>query len=113
MFKIHFLERHRPFARLHDGRGPAVAAGQVLGEERHVAERRGHLEMLRQAQAVMRLSTNFRLLDKTPLTIGVMATIGPSALAPFLVDFRVQHPGVELSIVERPLAELIREFVSR
>lgn len=65
-------------------------------------------EMLRQAQAVMRLSTNFRLLDKTPLTIGVMATIGPSALAPFLVDFRVQHPGVELSIVERPLAELIR-----
>lgn len=65
-------------------------------------------ELLRQAQAVTTLSTNFRLLDRTPLTIGVMATIGPCALAPFLVDFRLKCPGVELSIVERPLAELVR-----
>ena len=67
-------------------------------------------EMLRQAQAVTAVSKNFRLLDKAPLNIGVMATIGPSALAPFLFDFRVQHPGVELSIVERPLSELIRKL---
>jgi DNA-binding transcriptional LysR family regulator len=65
-------------------------------------------EMLRQDQAVKTLSKNFRLLDKTPLSVGVMVTIGPTALAPFLVDFRTKHPGIEVSVVERPLMELLR-----
>lgn len=65
-------------------------------------------EMLRQDQAVNTLSKNFRLLDKTPLSVGVMVTIGPTALAPFLVDFRTKHPGIEVSVVERPLMELLR-----
>jgi DNA-binding transcriptional LysR family regulator len=65
-------------------------------------------EMLRQDQAVKTLSKNFRLLDKTPLSVGVMVTIGPTALAPFLVDFRTKHPGIEVSVVERPLIELLR-----
>ena len=55
--------------------------------------------MLRQDQAVKTLSKNFRLLDKTPLSVGVMVTIGPTALAPFLVDFRTKHPGIEVSVV--------------
>lgn len=65
-------------------------------------------EMLRQDQAVKTLSKNFRLLDKTPLSVGVMVTIGPTALASFLVDFRTKHPGIEVSVVERPLMELLR-----
>jgi len=65
-------------------------------------------EMLRQDQAVKTLSKNFRLFDKTPLSLGVMATIGPTALAPFFVDFRTKHPGIEVSVVERPLMELLR-----
>ena len=65
-------------------------------------------EMLRQDQAVKTLIKNFRLLDKTPLSVGVMVTIGPTALAPFLVDFRTKHPGIEVSVVERPLMELLR-----
>ncbi len=65
-------------------------------------------EMLRQDQAVKTLIKNFRLLDKTPLSVGVMVTIGPTALAPFLVDFRIKHPGIEVSVVERPLMELLR-----
>ena len=65
-------------------------------------------EMLRQDQAVKTLSKNFRLLDKTPFSVGVMVTIGPTALAPFLVDFRTKHPGIEVSVVERPLMELLR-----
>jgi DNA-binding transcriptional LysR family regulator len=65
-------------------------------------------EMLRQDQAVKTLSKNFRLLDKTPLSVGVMVTIGPAALAPFFVDFRHKHPGIEVSVVERPLMELLR-----
>ena len=65
-------------------------------------------EMLRQDQAVKTLSKNFRLLDKTPLSVGMMVTIGPTALAPFLVDFRTKHPGIEVSVVERPLMELLR-----
>ena len=65
-------------------------------------------EMLRQDQAVKTLSKNFRLLDKTPLSVGVMVTIGPTALAPFLVEFRTKHPGIEVSVVERPLMELLR-----
>ena len=64
-------------------------------------------KMLRQAQMITLLSNNFRLLDKAPLSIGVMTTIGPTALAPFLFDFRMKHPGIEVSIVERPLTELI------
>ncbi len=37
-------------------------------------------------------------LDKAPLHLGVMCTIGPSCTVPFLSHFQTSHPGVELSL---------------
>lgn len=38
--------------------------------------------------------------EKTPLKLGVMATIGPIRLAPFLARFSAENLGVELTLVE-------------
>lgn len=61
----------------------------------------------RQTETVTTLAENYRLLDKSPLNVGVMTTIGPTALSRFLAEFQKNHLGVEVAISERPLASLI------
>src|SRR5262249_58302271 len=45
-------------------------------------------------------------LNKTVLRLGIMPSIGPVRLAPFLVRFAAECVGVELMLVEAPLPRL-------
>jgi DNA-binding transcriptional LysR family regulator len=45
-------------------------------------------------------------LGKTVLRLGIMPSIGPVRLAPFLVQFAAERLGVELTLVEAPLPRL-------
>ena len=37
-------------------------------------------------------------LEKAPLNIGIMCTIGPARTVPFLSQFQLRHPGIEMSL---------------
>ncbi|MBY6116292.1 LysR family transcriptional regulator [Mameliella alba] len=66
-----------------------------------------HLQhILDEALAAQTLAQNFRLLEKTPIRLGVMSTIGHLRLARFLAHFEKTHQGMELSVREAPLDDL-------
>jgi LysR family transcriptional regulator, hydrogen peroxide-inducible genes activator len=44
--------------------------------------------------------------NKTVLRLGIMSSIGPVLLAPFLGRFAAEHLGLELTLVEAPLSRL-------
>ncbi|MEF2554080.1 LysR family transcriptional regulator substrate-binding protein, partial [Aurantimonas sp. A2-1-M11] len=53
------------------------------------------------------LASNFRLLNKVPIKLGVLCTIGPVRLSRFLASVQEQHPGVELALREGEMMELV------
>lgn len=66
-----------------------------------------HLQhILDEAHATSLLAQNFRLLEKVPVRLGVLSTIGHVRLARFLSRFEKSHSGLELSVNEAPAAEL-------
>ena len=70
---------------------------------------RPHLEqVLAETGRAEDVARNFRLLKKAPLRVGTMPTIGPAQLSGFLASFRAANPGIELTVHEAPLAELLR-----
>ncbi len=68
---------------------------------------RPHLEqVLGQAETAQSIAQDFHLLNKAPLGVGVMATVGPLRLSRFLARFQRDHVGVEVSISEGTLNDL-------
>jgi DNA-binding transcriptional LysR family regulator len=66
-----------------------------------------HLQHIADEAAATRvLADNFRLLDKVPVRLGVMATIGPVRLSRFLAQFKKLNDGLELSVSEATTASL-------
>lgn len=66
-----------------------------------------HLQqILDQAQLAHTLANNFRLLNKVPIRLGVLATIGPVRLSRFLARFHAECTGVELAVSEGSLEDL-------
>ena len=66
-----------------------------------------HLQqILEETEAARALAQNFRLLNKVPIRLGVLSTIGHVRLARFLALFEKSSPGVELSVTESSAAEL-------
>ena len=62
---------------------------------------RSHLEqVLHQTDTAKVAAKSFLKLEAAPLTLGVMCTIGPLRFVGFLNDFREQHPGIEVSVIE-------------
>jgi DNA-binding transcriptional LysR family regulator len=59
-----------------------------------------HSERIK-AAAERQLSRN-----KTILRLGIMSSVGPVRLAPFLGRFAAEHPSLELTLVEAPLQRL-------
>lgn len=53
---------------------------------------------------------NFRLLNQTPLRIGIMSTIGPNRFSELLARFQAENPGVELALHEGVCEELSRRL---
>ena len=56
------------------------------------------------------VARNFRLLKKAPLRVGTMPTIGPAQLSGFLAGFRARNRGIELTVEDAPLPELLHEL---
>jgi DNA-binding transcriptional LysR family regulator len=62
--------------------------------------------ILEGAAATRTLADNFRLLNKVPIRLGVMSTVGPVRLARFLAKFQKEFPGVEVAVSEARADEL-------
>lgn len=63
-------------------------------------------QIIEEAEAARTLAENYRLLDKTPLRLGILSTIGHMRLARFLAQLEAAHSGLELAVSEGSIAEL-------
>lgn len=59
------------------------------------------------AQAAQSLAQSYRLLNQVPIRMGVMSTIGHIRLGRFVAQFEKLHPGVELSVTEQSIDDLV------
>ena len=72
---------------------------------------RPHLEQaLGETRRVEDVARNFRLLRQAPLRIGAMPTIGPAQLSRFFASFRESQPGIDLTVRQAPMAELLHDL---
>jgi DNA-binding transcriptional LysR family regulator len=55
-------------------------------------------QMVEQAQLARRTAESFQVLKTSSLRVGVMSTIGGAKLAPWVAEFRVRHPGIDLEL---------------
>ena len=69
----------------------------MLPHLQHIAE---------EAETARMIAQNFRLLEKVPIRLGVMSTIGHLRLARFLARFDSIHKGIELAVSEGSVTEL-------
>ena len=60
--------------------------------------------------AAVEVANSYRLLRKAPLRVGIMSTIGPLRLSPFLAEFDAKHPGVELELHIGDLAQTCKRL---
>jgi len=63
-------------------------------------------QIMQEAAATRTLADNFRLLNKVPVRLGVMSTVGPVRLARFLAKFQKEYDGVEVAVSEAGAADL-------
>lgn len=69
-------------------------------------------QMLDASQAVRSKADSFGRLETAPLRLGVMCTIGPLHMVPFLTHFRDEVPGLEVSIREARGGLMVEELMS-
>ena len=70
-----------------------------------------HLEqVLTGTRTAREIARNFTLLRQAPLRIGVMTTIGPVRVSRFFRRFHQNHPGVELTVRDAMLPQLLHEL---
>jgi DNA-binding transcriptional LysR family regulator len=62
--------------------------------------------IVHETEATRILADNFRLLNKVPVRLGVMSTIGPVRLSRFLASFQREFHGVEVAVTEASVGEL-------
>ena len=66
--------------------------------------------ILDEAEAARSLARSLRLLDKAPIRLGVISTLGHLRLARFLGDFDRSHKGLDLAVHEGGTEELLRQL---
>ena len=72
---------------------------------------RPHMQqILSESQSAKANAHHFLNLDKTPLRVGVMVTIGPLRLAPFLAHFQREYPGIEVELHEGKEEHLLKRL---
>ena len=64
-----------------------------------------------QSRAARDRAHSFAKLKETPLTLGVMCTIGPNRLIDLVRDFQTHNPGVELSLADANGQEIEKRLV--
>jgi LysR family hydrogen peroxide-inducible transcriptional activator len=82
--------------------------GLLLRRERHLSHltdlgrlMRPQLEQIWQhAEAARTTAKSFLKLEEAALNVGLMCTIGPVRGIGFLNDFRIRHPGIDVTLIE-------------
>ena len=69
-------------------------------------------EIQSRTSAAQSAAHDFLYLEKAPLNIGIMVTIGPLRFTRFLSEFQRDHPGIELWLREGTLEELSEKLMS-
>lgn len=67
-------------------------------------------QMQEQAERAKAIAQEYRLLDRVPVRLGVLGTIGSVRIARYLAAFQSAFEGVEVEVAEAPLAELLNRF---
>lgn len=63
-----------------------------------------------QAECAKGIAKDYRLLDKTPVRLGVLGTIGSARIARFLAEFQTRFEGVEVAVTEAALPDLLKQL---
>lgn len=63
-----------------------------------------------QAERAKAIAQEYRLLDKVPVRLGVLGTIGSVRIARYLAAFQADFEGVEVEVAEAPLPELLNRL---
>ncbi|MGE5505126.1 MAG: LysR family transcriptional regulator [Actinomycetota bacterium] len=73
---------------------------------------RPHFDAIMQASELARLeAAGWRRLDKAPVRLGVMCTIGPMRMVPFFRRLRREVPALEMAVTDAPGADLVRRLM--
>ena len=67
-------------------------------------------QMQDQAERAKAIAQEHRLLDKVPVRLGVLATIGSVRIAHYLAAFQSSFEGVEVEVTEAPVPELLNRL---
>lgn len=67
-------------------------------------------QMQEQAERARAIADEYRLLDKVPVRLGVLGTIGSVRIARYLAAFQSDFEGVEVEVAEATLAELLNKL---
>lgn len=67
-------------------------------------------EMQNQAERAKAIAQEHRLLDKVPVRLGVLGTIGSVRIARYLADFQSNFEGVEVEVSEAPVPDLLNRL---
>lgn len=62
--------------------------------------------ILDEAEATRSLAQNYRLLNRVPIRIGIMSSVGQVRLSRFLAEFQKSYDGVEVAVTESDVSEL-------
>lgn len=62
--------------------------------------------IMEETETTRTMADNFRLLNKVPVRLGVMSTVGPVRLSRFLAKFQNEFRGVEVAVSEASADEL-------
>jgi DNA-binding transcriptional LysR family regulator len=63
-------------------------------------------EVLAHADSTRIAAHRFLATEEKPLRLGIVPSVGPICLAPFLAGFGARHPGIEVALVEGEVARL-------
>jgi DNA-binding transcriptional LysR family regulator len=70
-----------------------------------------HLQRIAdEAEMAQMLATNFKLLHKVPIRLGVLCTVGPVRLSRFLAVVQQNNPGIELAVREGTIIRLLEDL---
>ncbi|WP_049622778.1 LysR family transcriptional regulator [Frateuria defendens] len=75
---------------------------------------RPHLEQVMAEMSATKLAARgFLQLDNAPVSVGVMCTIGAARFLAFLAQFRLDHPGARIHLVEGSADHLAEQLLGR
>lgn len=94
--------------------------GELLRRERNLTHltdlghiMRPHLEKVyAEANAAKQDALSFLKLEKAPLNLGVMCTIGPTRLIGLISGFQQSNPGIEMNIQDAPADRLLERLMA-